>query len=898
MIPVHLHHHWTYLDIDLINWSCVYFDSLDPDHLITPDGVLELVDWWLASVLPSSFGEGLSEEDGRDFDADQQTDTHSCGIAVLSTMAHVALGSKAWSQERSKSHRETWMGAILMAVTPLPLHPSTLILRKLSTPTSAPSSLHIYHLHLHLLKSKQSLVLLPPPPCPAIPSSELQASVSKPSPPDGANPTLQIPMQAISELRQTKLSYPKIDREKWLEIQQAKPKRSREEIEEARERRKYEREKKRNYRKRIVEEEIGSGIRNADGKKRKIVPLQLHYPESLTLSTASMPDATRPYREVRAHDHDRTKKNCGRKPSKVAQPAHRMRWLNRIVFSQIDTAAHQVGYPYSPKEIVRRLKAQSPDLFAKLHPQCISDWRDPKFPDRLVWRPWVMEALENGDVPKKKASCKYILDDYPQLVSAIRNNLKKMRAAGIPLDLTTIRGMMIAQINRDMPEVFKRETAAGRVFQCSPSFVRRFIRKRLCWSFRRATKAAQATPQNAAEVTKRAFLRMTCTIQDEQIPADLVINADQTQVVLVQGTKASYAETGSKQVDVVGQTEKRAFTLMLSVLQSGEALPFQAIYTGKDPQRSLPKPTSSAYSELILLGHRFEVSQTSNYWATQTTMRGYITHIAVPYFKRKIEELGLPKNQRCIQYLDVWSVHRSAKFQNWLKRTYPWVILQYCPGGCTSLFQPCDANLNRLAKEAIHRAALDDIIRETTGQLERGSPAESIILDKTIGMLRDRTPGWLLAAWKAVNQRDRVLKSWELCATGDFNLSYESLTSRVARQAILDMRSTDPSFFAEITSGTIEEPGEAATYSEDEERSEVEDEESGSEVSDDDFFKFEEDDVWPEDAEESGGDGDVDRDALMADPPWPVRECVKKGQGTVAEWLTGYQADDGSDFEE
>ncbi|KAG8917046.1 hypothetical protein FRC01_002696 [Tulasnella sp. 417] len=426
--------------------------------------------------------------------------------------------------------------------------------------------------------------IAPLAPCTTISSSEPQPSVPKPSEPETTSATWQ-----------KQLSYPKIDREKWLEIQRTKPKRSREEIEEAREkilhdraweqeeRRKYERERKRDYRKRIVDDEIGSGIRNADGKKQKIVPLQLHHPESSTLSARLMPDATRPYREIRAHDHQKTKKNCGRKPRKIVKPAYRMHWLNRIVFGHINTAARQVGYPYSPKQIVCRLKSQYPDLFARLCPQRISDWRDPKFPDRLVWCPWVMEALEKGDVPKKKTSRKYILDDYPQLASAIRNNLKKMRTAGIPLDLITIRGLMIAQINRDAPEVFKCETAAGQVFRCSPSFVHRFIRKRLRWSFRRATKAAQATPNDAPEVTKRAFLCMACTIRDEQILPDLVINADQTQVVLAQGTKALYAETGSKQVDVVGQTEKRAFTLMLSASQSGEALPFQAIYTGKDP---------------------------------------------------------------------------------------------------------------------------------------------------------------------------------------------------------------------------------------------------------------------------------------------------------------------------
>ncbi|KAG8955750.1 hypothetical protein FRC04_007741 [Tulasnella sp. 424] len=726
--------------------------------------------------------------------------------------------------------------------------------------------------------------ILSPSPSPPITPLEVRPSTF-------ASPPKKTAALPTGPLQQSKLNFPTIDRKKWLELEKEKSRRSQEEKEAAKERarqhilwqqeerKKYERERKRDYRKRKVEEEISSGARFPNGKKRKTAPVRLQYPASSTLCNHSMPDATRPYREIRAHDHSKTKHTCGRKSKRTARSARRMRWLNRLVFGHIDTVARQVGYPFSPKEIVRRLKHQFPDLFATLQPQRISDWRDPNFPDRLVWRPFVTDALAKGDVPQKNPSRKYILDDYPDVISAIRKNLKAMRKTGIPLDLNTIRGLMIALITLDAPEVFERETAKGRLFLCSPSFVRRFIRQRLRWSFRRATKAAQTTPKDAPELTRRAFLRMACTVRDEDIPAALIVNADQTQVILAQGTKASYAETNSKQVDVVGQTEKRAFTLMLSVSQSGDALPFQAIYTGKDPQRSLPKPTAFAYNELVSLGHRFEVSKTSTYWATQETMRYYVIHIAAPYFRRKINELKLPGNQRCILYIDVWSVHRSAEFRGWLRTMYPWILLQFCPGGCTSLFQPCDANINRLAKEAIRRAALEDIIKETTAFLEAGISPESIVLDKTIGTLRNRTPGWLLAAWKAVNQGDHVLKvslgalvervaiivftdlhtlqSWELCATGDFNLSHQSLTSRSARQAILDLRSADPVFYAEITSGSPESVEAHAVYQEDEEMSETGDDgSSSSSDSEDDFFESE-DEIWPKEAE------DVDGDAIM-----------------------------------
>lgn len=66
--------------------------------------------------------------------------------------------------------------------------------------------------------------------------------------------------------------------------------------------------------------------------------------------------------------------------------------------------------------------------------------------------------------------------------------------------------------------------------------------------------------------------------------------------------------------------------------------------------------------------------------------------------------------------------------------------------------------MNRVAKTAIRHAALNDIIAETTAFLAAGVLPESIVLDKSIGTLRDRTPRWLLAAWKALTNGDHALK--------------------------------------------------------------------------------------------------------------------------------------------
>ena len=65
----------------------------------------------------------------------------------------------------------------------------------------------------------------------------------------------------------------------------------------------------------------------------------------------------------------------------------------------------------------------------------------------------------------------------------------------------------------------------------------------------------------------------------------LIVNSDQTGVQYSAGALQTYAETGSKQVEVVGKDEKQAFTLMVGISMSGEVLPFQAIYAGKTVER-------------------------------------------------------------------------------------------------------------------------------------------------------------------------------------------------------------------------------------------------------------------------------------------------------------------------
>ncbi|KZT31979.1 hypothetical protein SISSUDRAFT_965602, partial [Sistotremastrum suecicum HHB10207 ss-3] len=206
------------------------------------------------------------------------------------------------------------------------------------------------------------------------------------------------------------------------------------------------------------------------------------------------------------------------------------------------------------------------------------------------------------------------------------------------------------------------------------------------WSLRRGTRAAQKTPENVDEnnrYMRRAFFRMAASIEMHDInQAGFLVNTDQTQVVYGMGPKLTWSQTGAKQVDVLGSEEKRAFTLVVGVSASGDALPFQAIFAGKTTE-SQPSKKARSRTEADEHGFKFE-SGGKTYWSTQESMRKYVIDILVPYFERQ-RCLHNRLTQKCMWLIDCWSVHRSQEFRDWMRENYPWIIIMYVPAGCTGL---------------------------------------------------------------------------------------------------------------------------------------------------------------------------------------------------------------------
>jgi Ulp1 family protease len=111
LIPVHRPSHWALLYLDLITRCYVYVDSLSPESNAVPWSSINPINEWLSEVFNRDV---VLAPGSRPFILGAQSDSHSCGVAVLSSMAYYALGGDflPWFQHSAKEHRLRWALAL------------------------------------------------------------------------------------------------------------------------------------------------------------------------------------------------------------------------------------------------------------------------------------------------------------------------------------------------------------------------------------------------------------------------------------------------------------------------------------------------------------------------------------------------------------------------------------------------------------------------------------------------------------------------------------------------------------------------------------------------------------------------------------------------------------------
>jgi hypothetical protein len=137
-------------------------------------------------------------------------------------------------------------------------------------------------------------------------------------------------------------------------------------------------------------------------------------------------------------------------------------------------------------------------------------------------------------------------------------------------------------------------------------------------------------------------------------------------------------------------------------------------------------------------------------------MKTFVDKILAPYFEKTKADLKLLPSQKSLWMIDVWSVHRSKEFRDWMRDHHPNIILDYVPGGCTSVAQPCDVGIQRPFKLSIKRSYHEDVVAEILDQLN--SNASSISIDTRLPTLRDRSMRWIWNAYESIKKEALVKK--------------------------------------------------------------------------------------------------------------------------------------------
>jgi hypothetical protein len=77
-------------------------------------------------------------------------------------------------------------------------------------------------------------------------------------------------------------------------------------------------------------------------------------------------------------------------------------------------------------------------------------------------------------------------------------------------------------------------------------FVKKYLHHTVGWSICHYAQAGHKIPDNADEILNDAFLCITYTMKNNNVPSQLLLNSDQGQLQLAQGSSITYALTGPK----------------------------------------------------------------------------------------------------------------------------------------------------------------------------------------------------------------------------------------------------------------------------------------------------------------------------------------------------------------
>ncbi len=278
--------------------------------------------------------------------------------------------------------------------------------------------------------------------------------------------------------------------------------------------------------------------------------------------------------------------------------------------------------------------------------------------------------------------------------------------------------------------------------------------RRMGLSRRMGTTSRPPVPRGLYEECKRQFLGDILEIKTKyNIPAQLILNSDQTPSSYVSVGKKTMAARGSKSVPIKGLTDKRNITLNFVISLSGEFLPIQIIYGGKT-KASLPRG--------VVFPKEFCVTQNPKHWSNELETINLIDEIVNPYIVAKRSELKLPDTQKALMVWDMFKAQMTDKVKDKLKGLNIELVL--VPANMTHFFQPLDLTVNGSAKTFMKNQFSKYYCNAVKTQIDSGKQVDEIDVDFRLTTLKPLHAQWLISLYDHLTSEKGVQivkKGWE-----------------------------------------------------------------------------------------------------------------------------------------
>ena len=214
------------------------------------------------------------------------------------------------------------------------------------------------------------------------------------------------------------------------------------------------------------------------------------------------------------------------------------------------------------------------------------------------------------------------------------------------------------------------------------------------------------------------------------IPADLVINWDQTGINVVPSSNYTMEERGASRVEIAGHGDKRMITATFAATLSGEFLPMQILCDGKT-NRCHPRHTFPA---------EFDIHHSPNHWANEECAIRFIEKIIIPYVKTTRERLSVP-SQTAMVLFDVFKGQTTTAVHDLLEENN--IVYEHIPSGCTDKLQPLDLSVNKSAKSYLRDKFSTWYAEEVKQQMDAGKQAAEVQVDMRLSVMKEMSAKWL-----------------------------------------------------------------------------------------------------------------------------------------------------------